>query len=327
MANSTNSDNKAGASVSGATASSDDGNASSPPGPNPYPIGEIVLANHKGCFYEAKVEKIELRGNEWMFYIHYRGWKRHWDEWMGVDRMMKCTEENLQKRSTLDKKDGTEKSVRAGRISQNRTEKLVGGGSKKQVSDTSDTNQKKKRKLVKVKDSAPMEKSTSIFIPPALRKQLIDDFEFVKAGKLVKLPRSPNVDEILIKYRDYRKQKDGVSVISESVEEILSGLHGYFDKALPVLLLYNKERQQYEQAMADNVSPSKIYGAEHLLRLFVKLPALLYNLNIEEDTLIQLQQKLQELLRFLRKNHHHFFLSSYHLPEQSETVPKKDGAT
>lgn len=45
-------------------------------------------------------------------------------------------------------------------------------------------------------------------------------------------------------------------------------MRGYFDKALPVMLLYKKERRQYDEAIAENVSPSTVYGAEHLLRLF-----------------------------------------------------------
>lgn len=37
-----------------------------------------------------------------------------------------------------------------------------------------------------------------------------------------------------------------------------------------MMLLYKKERQQYEEAIVDDVSPSTVYGAEHLLRLFGK---------------------------------------------------------
>ncbi|KAJ6954903.1 hypothetical protein NC652_006370 [Populus alba x Populus x berolinensis] len=48
----------------------------------------------------------------------------------------------------------------------------------------------------------------------------------------------------------------------------MKGLCFYFDKALPVMLLYKSERQQYADAIADDVSPSVVYGAEHLLRLF-----------------------------------------------------------
>lgn len=54
----------------------------------------------------------------------------------------------------------------------------------------------------------------------------------------------------------------------ESTAEIMKGLRCYFDKALPAMLLYKSERQQYTYAIRDDVSPSMVYGAEHLLRLF-----------------------------------------------------------
>lgn len=50
--------------------------------------------------------------------------------------------------------------------------------------------------------------------------------------------------------------------------EILKGIRCYFDKALLAMLLYKNEREQYEAAVGDKVSPSSVYGAEHLLRLF-----------------------------------------------------------
>lgn len=58
--------------------------------------------------------------------------------------------------------------------------------------------------------------------------------------------------------------------MTDAVGEVLNGLRGYFDRALPSILLYKKERQQYREAITDNISPSSIYGAEHLLRLFGK---------------------------------------------------------
>lgn len=60
----------------------------------------------------------------------------------------------------------------------------------------------------------------------------------------------------------YKNRKD------ESVGEIVKGLICYFDKALPAMLLYKSERQQYEELIVNDVSPSSVYGAEHLLRLF-----------------------------------------------------------
>lgn len=56
--------------------------------------------------------------------------------------------------------------------------------------------------------------------------------------------------------------------ISESVGEILNGLQCYFDKALPAMLLYKNEREQFEKSIKEDVSPSSVYGAEHFLRLF-----------------------------------------------------------
>lgn len=56
--------------------------------------------------------------------------------------------------------------------------------------------------------------------------------------------------------------------MTEQVQEIMNGLKCYFDKALPIILLYKKERQQYSESVVDHASPSSIYGAEHLLRLF-----------------------------------------------------------
>jgi mortality factor 4-like protein 1 len=91
----------------------------------------------------------------------------------------------------------------------------------------------------------------------------------------------------------------------------LKGLRCYFDKALPAMLLYKKERQQYSEEVKGDVSPSTIYGAEHLLRLFVKLPELLASVNMEEDALNKLQQKLLDILKFLQKNQSSFFLSAY----------------
>ena len=58
--------------------------------------------------------------------------------------------------------------------------------------------------------------------------------------------------------------------ITDAVGEILKGIRCYFDKALPMMLLYKRERQQYEEAIVDDISPSTVYGAEHLLRLFGK---------------------------------------------------------
>ncbi|XP_009609315.1 protein MRG1-like isoform X1 [Nicotiana tabacum] len=274
--------------------------------------GEKVLAFHSQQLYEAKIQKAEFQMREWRYFVHYLGWNKNWDEWVGIDRLMKLTEENIQKQQELKKKQDTDKSSKGGRGSQMKTKGYTGGRGRKRKSDVPQ----------KDKYAPPPEKLVNIQIPPQLKKQLIDDCEFVNhLGKLVKLPRSPNVDEILKKYHDYRLKKDGV--ISDSVGEILSGLQCYFDKALPAMLLYKNEREQYQESIRDDAAPSSIYGAEHLLRLFVKLPEILFYASIEDETLTELRQKLQDFLRFLQKNQSAFFLSMYHSAEGFDVADKK----
>ncbi|XP_019228485.1 PREDICTED: protein MRG1 isoform X2 [Nicotiana attenuata] len=286
--------------------------------PSVYTEGEKVLAYHGPRIYEAKVQKAELRKNEWRYFVHYLGWNKNWDEWVGTDRLMKHTEDNVLKQQALDKKQGMEKNTKSGRSAQAKPKSSA--DVKLDKEDTkSNVPKGKKRKADSgtEKGNVSAEKLVKIQIPSTLKKQLVDDWEFItQQNKLVKLPRSPTVDDILTKYLEYRSKKDGM--MTDSVGEILNGIRCYFDKALPVILLYKKERQQYHEAVSDNVSPSSVYGAEHLLRLFVKLPELLAYVKIEEETLIRLQQKLLDFLRFLQKNQGTFFLSAYDGPKASE---------
>lgn len=41
-----------------------------------------------------------------------------WDEWVGADRLMKHTEENVLKQQALDKKQGADKNSKSGRSAQ-----------------------------------------------------------------------------------------------------------------------------------------------------------------------------------------------------------------
>ncbi|XP_050884947.1 protein MRG2 isoform X2 [Lathyrus oleraceus] len=232
-----------------------------------------------------------------------------WDEWVVIDRLMKHTEENMRVKLSIDAEFGNEKNARKPRASS-------------KASNVARGRKRKNDSLVKEKTVVLPDKLVNFQIPPTLRKQLVDDFEFIThLGKLVKLPRTPNVNDIFKTYFDYRLKKSGP--IADSVEEIMKGLCCYFDKALPVMLLYNNERQQYQEACPNDIVPSAIYGAEHLLRLFVKLPELLFHANIEGDTLAELQAQILDFLRFLRKNQRAFFLSSYHVQEDVENSSDK----
>lgn len=283
--------------------------------------GEKVLAYHGPCLYEAKVQRIEVRKDEWKYFVHYLGWSKNWDEWTASDRLLKFTEENVAKQKFLEKNQNVDKGLKSGRSTQSKPKSSNDVKVEKEdIRNQASRSKKRKGHLAtEEKSMKSTEKPAMLQFPPTLKKQLVDDWEFVtQLGKLVKLPRSPNVDDILKKYLDYRTKKDGM--IAESVAEILKGIRCYFDKALPLMLLYKKERQQYQEAVHDNISPSSIYGAEHLLRLFVKLPELLSYVNMEEDALGKLQQRLLDLLKFLQKNQNLFFLSAYTVSKSMEKL-------
>ncbi|XP_020421559.1 protein MRG1 isoform X3 [Prunus persica] len=258
-----------------------------------YSEGEKILAYHGPRIYEAKVQKAELRKNEWRYFVHYLGWNKNWDEWVGGDRLLKNTEDNIMKQQALDKKQGVDKNTKSGRSAQTKPKSSSDAKAEKEDHKNNVTKGKKRKNdLGAEKDTVSLEKLVKIQIPPTLRKQLVDDWEFIfQQDKLVKLPRSPTVDDILQKYLDYRTKKDGK--VTDPVGEVLKGIRCYFDKALPVMLLYKKERKQYQETVV------------------VKLPELLAYVNIEEETQTRLQQKLLDFLKFLQKNHSTFFLSAY----------------
>ncbi|XP_074378623.1 protein MRG2-like [Apium graveolens] len=176
------------------------------------------------------------------------------------------------------------------------------------------------------------EENMNIEIPRMLKKQLVDDSEFVtRLGKLVKLPRTPNVDDILKKYFRFKVKKNNIHPSSDmlsgnrlrdEIQEILYRIRYYFDKALPTMLLYSNERKQYEALSAENIPPSVAYGAEHLLRLFVMLPEILQDVNIEEEMRMKLEHEILGLIKFLQENQSTFFLYTYQTPEDLDPEKK-----
>ncbi|CAL5022516.1 unnamed protein product [Urochloa decumbens] len=274
--------------------------------------GDRVLAYHGPLLYEAKVQRIENLEDEWRYFVHYLGWNKNWDEWVANDRLLKLTDENIRKQQELEKNQVVDKTVKSGRSTQHKL-KGANADAKADKDDAKNLVKGKKRKTQPGTEEKEKRSSESLLVsqfPLTLKKQLVDDWENVtQLGKLVKLPRSPTVDDILKRYLEHRAKKD--NKINDSYAEILKGLRCYFDKALPAMLLYKKERDQYTEEVKGDISPSTVYGAEHLLRLFVKLPELLAFVNMEEDALNKLQQKLLDILKFLQKNQSTFFISVY----------------
>ena len=70
-----------------------------------YAIDEAALCYHHHLIYEAKILKATSLDNENtsitgaigpQYYVHYKGWKEKWNEWVPAERLLKKNPENLR---------------------------------------------------------------------------------------------------------------------------------------------------------------------------------------------------------------------------------------
>lgn len=179
-----------------------------------------------------------------------------------------------------------------------------------------------------------------------LQRMLVDDWEYItKHHKLVTLPRDPSVTQILNKWLNMNTKRNGMD---EAAKEVVDALLEYFDATLSKTLLYRFERKQYSDlflhptnrsssttttttttittttnntskksgcmlalSQHDNLRPSTVYGAEHLLRLIHKLPFMLECSCAERDTLQIVADKVNDLTKYIQRNSRFFFQQSY----------------
>lgn len=167
----------------------------------------------------------------------------------------------------------------------------------------------------------------------------MDDWENItKSLQLVPLPHEHPVNEILQDYLDFEgpKRLPG-SADHDILEEVIQGVREYFDKSLGRILLYRFERQQYLQihegmmglvensdkgkgrangeneALPDlsGKSPSDVYGAEHLCRLFVSFGELIAQTNMDKPSVDRLRLEVMKLTRWLARNASKYFAPEY----------------
>ncbi|XP_062003816.1 uncharacterized protein LOC133721263 isoform X1 [Rosa rugosa] len=137
--------------------------------------GEKVLSFHNTRICEAKVQKAELRKNEWKYFVHYLGWNKvSWDEWVGVDRLLKHNEENIKKQQALNKKQDI--ITKSGRLTQMKPKSSTDAKMEKEEQ-KNNVAEGKKRKNDCGEDTVALGKLVKIQIPSKLRKQVIDDWE------------------------------------------------------------------------------------------------------------------------------------------------------
>ncbi|XP_052247527.1 mortality factor 4-like protein 1 [Dreissena polymorpha] len=186
----------------------------------------------------------------------------------------------------------------------------------------SQASSEQKRKRARLDQTIESEESyltkieVKVKIPDELKPWLVDDWDLVTRQKqLVTLPCKFSVDKILDDYLQVKLTKPN-HPNKDTIIEVNNGIREYFNAMLGTQLLYKFERPQYGTVLSEHEDKpmSSVYGATHLLRLFVKLGSMLAYTALDEKSIQILLHHVQDFLKYLQRNAATFFnLSDYHV--------------
>ncbi|KAM8980358.1 mortality factor 4-like protein 1 isoform 1-T2 [Sarcophilus harrisii] len=162
-------------------------------------------------------------------------------------------------------------------------------------------------------------------IPEELKPLLVQDWDLISQKRqLFTLPANKNVDSILEEYVACKKACGKGDNTEYAAEEMVNGIRAHFNVLLGTQLLYEFERPQYAEIVAAHpgVPMSQLYGAPHLLRLFVPIGAILASSPFDERSLASLFSYLHDFLKFLAENPSAFFNASEYKDAPPEYVQK-----
>lgn len=328
---------------------------------------------------DLQVQRVQRVGGKSQYLVHYQGWHKRFDEWLPEERVLEATEANLAharavnarvdeelaaaKQSKRDRERAAAAAERAEAAAPALAPATLSGG-KRKANPARETEEDVAPAALTF--GGPPAPSVKFSMLPALKKQLVDDWDRITQKKLlVRLPRpaglhtaSSALDAYIVHLHATAAAEGGTgsgsasaaSAASEAAQyatpetvaaalhscssvtmpfgfkaarDAIEGLRLYFDRALPLYLLYRFERLQLDAwlkhvqggggggvssaragsnsaAAAASFAASAVYGPEHLLRLFIKLPDLLAHISLSDEETKVLQITVNDLLKCVR---------------------------
>ncbi|XP_050930848.1 mortality factor 4-like protein 1 isoform X3 [Lates calcarifer] len=257
-----------------------------------------------------------------------------WDEWVPESRVLKYVDSNLAKQKELQKANqdhyvegkmrGLAPSKKIAAVQQKNVDLKVKKAKQKtpgpgEGTSSGETPQGPRKKRARVDPTVESEEmftnrvEVKVKIPEELKPWLVDDWDLITRQKqLFHLPAKKNVETVLEDYANYKKSKGNSDNKEYAVNEVVAGIREYFNVMLGTQLLYKFERPQYAEILAEHpdMPMSQVYGAPHLLRLFVRIGAMLAYTPLDEKSLALLLSYLQDFLKYLVKNSSTLFSAS-----------------
>uniref|UniRef100_A0A3Q3XMK9 Chromo domain-containing protein n=1 Tax=Mola mola TaxID=94237 RepID=A0A3Q3XMK9_MOLML len=253
----------------------------------------------EGRYWRNKCVKINIKEKQIKYFIHYSGWNKNWDEWVPESRVLKYVDSNLAKQKELQKANQKVKKAK---------QKTPGPGEGTSSGEAPQGPRKKRARVDPTVESEEMftnRVEVKVKIPEELKPWLVDDWDLITRQKqLFHLPAKKNVEAVLEDYANYKKSKGNSDNKEYAVNEVVAGIREYFNVMLGTQLLYKFERPQYAEILTEHpeMPMSQVYGAPHLLRLFVRIGAMLAYTPLDEKSLALLLSYLQDFLKYLVKN-------------------------
>jgi mortality factor 4-like protein 1 len=299
-----------------------------------------------GKLYPAQIMRVQkIEPGVFKYLIHYKGWKRKYDIWMEPSQIALASDpaavKSLQDRQEQANKKLVGKAAPKAKDSKESNNDIeITGGESEQVGTKRELTQEelleedrmiKRNKAVLGKNDLSEETEADqkgmmeVDLPMPLKRKLVNEWSLVaekQPRRLVKLPRAHTVQVILQDYMQFKEQKEKISdeVVLKDLRDWCDSLSIYFDRALPVILLYRHERQQFDNAAKymeqEKKMPSEVYGGEHLNRLFVRISKMLTSVVAKTGELDDFKQNCADFLKFLSKNAARYLLDEDYRPAQ-----------